>query len=164
MIHAPLSHAERYFALHPLLAPAFAWLSKHTPDTLPNGHTTILGDDLSVWIDDGKTTLTSPISSKRFETHRRYIDLQVVLAGPHVMVWSDADQLGVVEDFKPDNDIRFHTERPDGLPGSPVYVGVNEFVIFFPEDAHKPFCNPPEAPGPIPQRRAVFKLAATPTL
>ena len=158
MIHAPLARSARHHALHPLLPTAFAWLAANDTASLPDGYTSIIDGQIFVCLESG---LTAPADSKRFETHRRYIDLQVVLSGPHLMAWADADRLPVVEDFKPDGDIRFHAEPPSSAPGSLVHVGVGEFVIFFPEDAHKPSCTPHSAPGPQPYRKALFKLAAT---
>jgi YhcH/YjgK/YiaL family protein len=157
MIHAPLARAARYHAVHPLLAPAFAWLAKNDAAGLPDGYTSIIDGQLFVCLE---SSLTAPADSKLFESHRRYIDLQVVLSGPHVMAWADADRLAVVEDFKPEGDIRFHAEPPPSVPCSLVHVGAGEFVIFFPEDAHKPSCTPHADPAPQPYSKALFKLAA----
>ncbi len=74
------------------------------------------------------------------------------------MEWTPAHGLAVVQDFEPDNDIRFHAE-PAHL--TRLLVLSEHFTVFFPDDAHKPCC---QAEGhPVPFRKIVFKVAVRPS-
>jgi biofilm protein TabA len=152
MILDRLTNSGRYAGLHPLFPRAFAWCSDPANATMADGRYAIVGEDLFVIVESGAT---KPASEKRFESHRRYIDIQVNLAGPEVMEWAPANELSPVDDFKPDGDIRFYSE-PAHAPARAL-VRPNEFTVFWPEDAHKPCCNP--GASSTPYRKFVFKVA-----
>ena len=152
MIHDTLANAKRYLGLHPRFAAAFAWCQQ--PDHLakPDGRYPIQGDALFVIVESGPTIASQ---HKRFESHRRYIDIQINLKGPEIMEWMPRAALTLFEDFKPDNDICFY-QQPAAIP-TRLVVRPQEFAIFWPEDAHKPCCNPGDAS--VSYRKLVFKVA-----
>lgn len=152
MIHDTLANAKRYLSLHPRFAAAFAWCQE--PDKLakPDGRYALQGDALFVIVESGPTIASQ---LKRFESHRRYIDIQINLKGPEIMEWMPRAALTVFEDFKPDNDICFY-QQPATIP-TRLVVRPHEFAIFWPEDAHKPCCNPGDAS--VSYRKLVFKVA-----
>jgi YhcH/YjgK/YiaL family protein len=152
MIHDALANAARYAPLHPRFAAAFAWCGEPTNLAKADGRYALQGDQLFVIVETGPTM---PALRKRFESHRRYIDIQVNLKGPEVMEWMPKASLAVFEDFKPDNDICFY-QQPVDVP-TRLLVQPRQFAIFWPEDAHKPCCNPGEAS--VPYRKLVFKVA-----
>jgi YhcH/YjgK/YiaL family protein len=152
MIHDSLVHAQRYTSLHPGFSPAFNWCAQSTHVNKPDGRYTILGADLFVIVESGPTIASS---LKRFESHRRYIDIQVNLMGPEIMEWMPRSALTVFEDFKPDNDICFY-QQPLETP-TRLLVRPHEFAIFWPDDAHKPCCHPGDTV--VSYRKLVFKVA-----
>jgi biofilm protein TabA len=152
MIHDTLANAKRYQHLHPLFPLAFAWCLQPEHLAKPDGRYPIQGDDLFVIVESGPTIVAQ---HKRFESHRRYIDIQINLKGPEIMEWMPRAALTVGEDFKPDNDICFY-QQPADLP-TRLMVRPQEFAIFWPEDAHKPCCNPGDAS--VSYRKLVFKVA-----
>jgi len=78
---------------------------------------------------------TNPRTAGRWESHRAYIDVQVIVAGEELMEVADAAQLAVAEDLRPAKDLIFY--RPfDG--GSVLRVGAGGAAVFFPADAHLP--------------------------
>ncbi|HSY54551.1 MAG TPA: YhcH/YjgK/YiaL family protein [Opitutaceae bacterium] len=82
--------------------------------------------------------LTKPRTEARWESHRAYIDVQVIVAGEELMEVGDAAQLAVAEDLRPAKDLIFY--RPfDG--GSVLRVRAGEAAVFFPSDAHLPSLN-----------------------
>lgn len=154
MLQDTLTNAGRYSALHPLFAEAFAWLVTHRDAA--DGKHTIRGDDLFVIVE---TAGTHDPATRRFEAHRRYIDIQVNLAGGEVMEWLPVADLRVEDDFQPDGDIAFfHTPT---IAPTRLHVRPNEFAIFYQSDAHKPVCHPPS--GPSTYRKFVFKVDALAT-
>lgn len=150
MILLPLSHADRLAGIHPLFAPACAWLAAHARRTdLPDGRIPIQGEALFAIHDRG---VLQPAEERRFESHLLHVDLQVPLDGPEGMEVVDAAGLPVLESI-PDKDLRFHAE-PAG-PRSLLAVHPGSVAVFFPEDAHKPCCR---ITGPAPFRKLVVKV------
>jgi YhcH/YjgK/YiaL family protein len=152
MIQDSVANAKRYLGLHPRFAPAFAWAQEPSNLAKPDGRYALQGDALFVIVESGPTIASH---LKRFESHRRYIDIQINLKGPEIMEWMPRAALTVFEDFKPDNDICFY-QQPVITP-TRLLVCPQEFAIFWPEDAHKPCCNPGEVS--VSYRKLVFKVA-----
>jgi biofilm protein TabA len=145
-------NAARYTGLHPLFGQAFAWCADPANQAIANGRYPLRGDDLTVIVESG---LTSPASARRFESHRRCIDIQVVLTGPEAMEWMPCASLTVSEPFRPGGDICFYA--PPKLPATRLLLGPLQFAIFWPEDAHKPCCHPGDVP--VPFRKLICKVA-----
>jgi YhcH/YjgK/YiaL family protein len=79
--------------------------------------------------------LTKPRTEGRWESHRAYIDLQVMVAGEELMEVGAVAQLAVAEDLRPARDLIFY--RPFDS-GSVLRVRAGEVAVFFPSDAHLP--------------------------
>lgn len=135
MILDHLDRAERYHGLHPRFAAAFAWVRGPGQALLPRGRIAIAGETLFALVDEG--TLT-PAADKRFESHRRYIDIQVNLAGGEGMACTPSSSLQVLQDFEAGGDNRFYAEP---AASSSLVVPPQWFAIFYPEDAHKACCQ-----------------------
>lgn len=153
MILAPLADADRYAPLHPLFGNAFAWMAGAGNLSKDDGRYPIDGERLIVIVETGTT---KPAAERRFESHRRYIDIQVNLIGPELMEWLPAHTLTIEDDFQPDGDIAFYAAPTN--PATRLIVPPRHFAIFWPEDAHKPSCSP--GAEPIPFRKLVFKVEA----
>ena len=151
MILDALSNADRYQHLHPRFALAFAWARDPANRARANGEYELLGRDLYVMMQNGQTMAAQ---EKRFESHRRYIDIQLNLEGGEIIEWTPSLGLAVSDDFRPDNDIRFHA--PLHYAATSLVVRPDEFAIFWPEDAHKPGCHPYGAM--VDYRKMVFKV------
>ncbi|GAB1402714.1 YhcH/YjgK/YiaL family protein [Elusimicrobiota bacterium] len=83
------------------------------------------------------------------ETHKKYIDLQYIIAGRDKIGWKFLDKSFVIDTkYNKKNDITFFSTKPDIF----ITLKKGDFVIFFPEDAHSPLC------GKSPVRKCVFKL------
>jgi biofilm protein TabA len=142
-----LTRTKRYGVLHPLFAQAFDFLSTAELSTLAPGRISLVGDRLFVSIDhvDGRGR-----QHARLEAHRRYIDIQVTIAGTEHIGWrSLADCRTPDGPFAPDRDVGFFSDAPDTW----LVVPEKHFVIFFPDDAHAPLA------GEGPLKKAVVKVA-----
>jgi YhcH/YjgK/YiaL family protein len=157
MILDHLANARRYAGLHPLFGAAFAWAGDPANADPAPGRYPLIGDDLTVVVDHGRT---EDPALRRFESHRWHIDIQINRAGGEVMEWHPANALAVALDFEEGGDIRFH--HPPTLAGTPTraLVPPGHFTIFWPEDAHKPICHP--AGTAVDFRKLVFKVAVNP--
>lgn len=150
MILSALSQFDRYTALHPLFPRVFDYIRTNDLYNTAPGRYNIAGDDLIAIVEhvQGKTKELA-----RLECHRRYIDIQLVLAGMDEMGWKPlADCLNPVSDYSAEKDIQFFRDAA----ASWVAVPPDHFTIFFPEDAHAPLVGH----GPI--RKVIFKITAQP--
>jgi biofilm protein TabA len=152
MILDHLREAHRYTALHPAFARAFQWCANPDLSSMPDSRQELDGERLIVIVESG---MTQPAHQRRFESHRRYIDIQVNLCGPELMEWIPVNALRVEDDFRPDNDIAFYRQPSGGA--TRLIVAPDHFAIFWPEDAHKPVCTP--GSSPVAYRKLVFKVA-----
>lgn len=126
------------------LAKAFDWLrgtdlAKLTPDT----SVAIDGERIYAQI---QAYDTIDASSSLFETHRSYIDIQVVTRGEEIILWTPAAKLTKVSvPYDSAKDIaRF--EDPDF--SVPLRMETGDFAVFFPTDGHKPRIKV-DAPAPV---------------
>lgn len=134
MILDNLKNAARYESLHPTFSGAFKWLREQSCDTLPLGRTEIAGDRLyaSVQREAGRGQGVA-----KFETHRRYIDIQYLAEGSDTMGWTHAGAGLKSLGYDSTRDLEFYTDQP----GLWIPVPAGHFAIFFPEDAHAPMAG-----------------------
>ena len=131
MILARLEQADRYLALHPDFAAAIAFLRGHPLSDLPQGRIEIAGAMYAMI----SRSPTRQRSEARLEAHRRYIDIQYVIAGVEEMGWSARSRCQQPHgQYDAEKDIEFFADVPDSF----VTVLPGEFVVFFPDDAHAP--------------------------
>ena len=75
---------------------------------------------------------TGPLAARRWEAHRRYIDIQFVLDGVELMGYANLDRLAA---GPYDEDKDYLLLEGDG---DFFVVRAGTFVIFMPQDAHMP--------------------------
>ncbi|MCC8067123.1 MAG: YhcH/YjgK/YiaL family protein [Clostridiales bacterium] len=80
--------------------------------------------------------MTNPVETVRFETHRRFVDVQILLEGSELLVWERADQLIVSDPYDETKDLELYTGN-----GSAIQILPGMSYIVFPEDAHKACCH-----------------------
>ncbi len=96
---------------------------------------------------------TKPAPDVPFEAHRRYIDVQVMIAGEELMETAAAGPLGVVQAYDPETDVILFA---DPAAPSRLRLRAGDVAIFWPEDAHRTSL----APGGVPAlvRKTVVKV------
>lgn len=87
-----------------------------------------------------------------FETHRRFIDIQVVVAGEERMEVTDAARLAIVQPY---DDARDLIKYADAADASVLRVQAGSAAVFWPEDAHLPSLAAGE---PTLVRKTVIKV------
>jgi len=90
----------------------------------------------------------------RFEAHRDYIDIQMVISGAELMEVRTREGLAVTEPYKPD--IEFYA-NPEAGEYDTLLLVPGAVAILLPEDAHKP-CLAIEG-VPIAVHKIVLKVA-----
>jgi len=147
MILDRLQNYQRYLPLHPGFAEAFGFLIRTNFAVLTTGRHPIDGDRLFVILgrDQGRR------SRARLEAHRRYIDIQLTLAGAERIGWRPLAACSRPEGaFDAQNDILFFADEPESWFAVPPET----FAVFFPDDAHAPLAGEGEL------HKAVVKVAA----
>ena len=147
MILDDLKNAARYGNLHPGFREGFEFLMRTDLTRLESGKYELQGDRLFALInrDPGRGH-----SGARFEAHRKYIDIQILLDGSEEIGWWPTVECRQLTDpYDDERDVMFFADPP--LVWIPLPVG--KFMIFYPEDAHAPLASTGE------NIKAVIKVA-----
>jgi YhcH/YjgK/YiaL family protein len=148
--HLSGSDAYAHLLANPAWRLAFDWLKKATAAT-PAGIQELQGDQVYVNV-HGYETL--PSAQCRFESHRRYVDLQCCISGGEMIDWWLASELEPDGEYDGEKDVLFYQSPTPRVPesrrsDSPVFRGSalvtttlrmspGSFAIFHPSDAHRP--------------------------
>ncbi|MBS0662685.1 MAG: YhcH/YjgK/YiaL family protein [Verrucomicrobia bacterium] len=126
-----------------LFAPAFAYLD----DLLRPGSTAgerlrglAEGDNHRVDLGGGVFALEQVYAAKVradgfFESHRKFIDVQVVVAGGEAMEVADIGRMTVRQPYNPERDLIVYE---DCTSAAILRVQAGEAAVFFPTDGHMP--------------------------
>lgn len=130
MIIDKLKNAELYYRLDEKIEKALKFLVNNDLSKFENCKHQIEGDDIFVVVQDYET---KPENDHRWEAHRVYTDIQVVIKGKEKMGWANISKMKPITDYDIEKDVTF-------LEGEGDFVSTEEgyFVLFTPEDAHKP--------------------------
>jgi biofilm protein TabA len=151
MIADTLEQCRRYTSLSPRFAAAFEFLEKR-PANQPTGRYDIDGDNCFAMV---QAYTTRPLDQAKFETHRRYIDIQFIQAGRETMLWSPLAALTqVTQPYVAEKDVIFYANPPHVTP---INLGAGLFVIFFPTDGH---AGGLDCDGQSEVRKVVIKVRA----
>lgn len=116
---------------------------------LPCGKYEIDGERIYVSIQEYET---KSYGDCRFETHKRYADIQCILQGRE-QIWVTEQPLPMSDtEYDPKADIRFWKDGKASL----LDLRAGELAILLPREAHKPCVRAGEA-GKV--KKAVFKIA-----
>ena len=133
MIADSLDNLGKYEHLIPLAKEITTYLANNDIASLPGGKYEIDGDKAFVLIQE---YYTNAGPDKLWESHKKYIDIQLVIDGQEYMGYSPVDFLKVHTPYSEENDIVFYEN--DSKEQSNLMTNKNHFCVFFPEDAHKP--------------------------
>ena len=147
MILDILENARCYMPLNKGLARAFEFLTRPDLAELPAGRHEIDGDRVYALVVEGPGRQPA---DAMLETHQKYIDIQLVLAGTDEMGWSPLSSCEEpAGEYDPEGDAQLFTDQPEAW----VSARPGVFAIFFPEDAHMPMISSGEL------RKVVAKVA-----
>lgn len=130
MIYDSWKNRAMYEKQHPLFAEGFAFIEQCIRSFPKPGIYEINGKDLFAMVQDFTTR-----QEGYYETHERYIDIQYMAEGKELVYIAQRNELTAKETYDPAEDVRFYED--DDLQSRFVF-NAGSFVIFFPDDAHKP--------------------------
>ena len=132
MIVCMLREMSRYRGLSKNLDIAFDWLSQKSWKTLAAGKHPIQGDEVFALVQE---YATKDPAVCRFETHKKYIDIQMIVEGEEIIEAMPAEFLKSAEPYV--TDIEYYS-APAGHNAHPLAMVPECCAVFFPEDAHRP--------------------------
>lgn len=133
MIFAKLNNSERY-ATNPLFEKAFSFL-KTLDENSEEKRYELDGDKLFAIV---MSYDTKPIVADNvvLESHKKYIDIQMVLRGAEGIAWYHTDKLETKMEYDSEKDLIFYERTQEPIARVDVYPG--HFCLLYPEDAHSP--------------------------
>jgi YhcH/YjgK/YiaL family protein len=154
MIYDRFDLIDRYALLIPGLPGVLTALRMRGPlDVLPAGRQTLLPGKADLIIDRYTPSPDRPVV---WETHRRFADIQLVLAGEERFGWLPASAAPPEKDaYDAERDACFYQPPSPMHAPPPCYLPlrVGDFAVFLPEDVH--------APGLVPKGQAVTAAEVT---
>ncbi len=148
MILDTLAHASTYRHLGPRFAAGLDWLEK-APTDLPDGRYEIDGNTVFALVQSYTTVAPT---QKRFESHRRYADIQYLVRGEETVFHVPVGSLEPATPYDEPQDFLLHAEV---AAATPLQLRAGSFAIFLPQDGHKPGCV---AHAESPVRKIVVKV------
>jgi YhcH/YjgK/YiaL family protein len=136
MIADALSNLSRYESAVPRLREVVRFLAGLDLSSLKTGRYDIAGDDAYMNVME---YATFPEAERKWESHRKYIDVQIILRGSEYMGYCPASLLGDSDPYSEENDAVIYSG--DCAPCTRVFAPENNFVVFFPGEAHRPCCE-----------------------
>ena len=95
---------------------------------------------------------TKPRAEGFFESHRKYIDVQVVVEGAELMEVEDIARLTVSQAYDGERDL---IKYADSAAASMLRMRAGDIALFFPQDGHMPSL---QLAGPTLVRKTVVKV------
>ncbi|MBO9496617.1 YhcH/YjgK/YiaL family protein [Thalassotalea sp. G20_0] len=150
MFKGNLSELSNYQHLPAKLLNVIEHVKQRTYDSVKNGHYPIEGDKVFFFVVDDNTQL---LSDRRSECHRKYVDVQILLAGEERYGYSLQPFQSIAEDLLDAKDIAF---SEDIIEEQFTDLNEQEFIIFNVAQPHRPLVAINE---PMPVRKAIIKVA-----
>lgn len=147
MILDKLENVDLYRGLNPLFAAAFDYLQKTDLNQLAPGRYEIQGKEVYAIVQEYPARKRD---QGRWEAHRNYVDLQLIVSGEEVMGFANLADLRSLSDYDAAKDV-------EHLEGEGIFFNVPQgfFTIFGTRDAHMP-CLEPGRPANV--RKVVLKI------
>ena len=150
MIVTDLKHLGQV-PMTPALKKAFAFLHRQDASGLPDGKAEIDGDRVYAIVQHYETIQTG---SPKFEFHRKYIDVQLIVSGEETIGWAPAESMTITEAYNADKDICFW--KIASGTWTPVRLHAGQLAVLWPEDGHAPKLA---TAAPSPVMKIVVKIA-----
>jgi len=129
MICDQLKNAAFYEQTHPRFKKAFEYLQKTDFTKVAEGKYEIDGQNIFAIVQEYLSKLPA---EGRWEAHRRYMDIQYVVAGEEFIGYANLDSMNAGE-YNEEKDIVFLEGEGSMIPAS-----AGSFMLLAPQDVHKP--------------------------
>lgn len=135
MIYDTLKNISQYIGISSNLDKAITYLKQIDLNALEIGKHIVDEDNIFVLVQNPTSVCRS---NAHWESHRKYIDIQFLLAGTEYIGFQKTNILAVSNEYSLDKDVAFYEDNDKGFF---VKLEPNSFVVCFPSDAHMPLVN-----------------------
>jgi biofilm protein TabA len=149
MIFDQVGHLNRYTQI-PFIKDVVEFLSRSALMDLTQPEIPIRGRDVFVRV---IRYHAKPAEQIRFESHRVYADIQVLVKGKEIMQSTRPQDLKPTTEYDQNTDCQFFGAERNI---SDLVVNAGEFVFFAPGEPHRPSCRCPDYDGE--NLKLVFKI------
>ncbi|MBR7099467.1 MAG: YhcH/YjgK/YiaL family protein [Clostridia bacterium] len=159
MIIDTIENVSRYENVHPRFARAFTYLKSLLDNGVADGHYEPENPEVpgEFYVNIG-TGDVQPKEMATAESHRKYIDLQLVLAGEELMCVPSVELIPpVTTEYKPDGDYMLYAPV-EIADCHQLRVTAGQFVIFLATELHAP--SMAVGKEPVKVRKAILKVLA----
>ena len=146
MIIDKIENTKLYTQIPDYVCEFLKTLSKDTPCGRYN-----LSDTDYVNVEEYQTKI---ISDAKFETHDKYIDIQLLLSGKERIYLTSRDGLTEANPYNSEKDITFYIDNIS--KADYVTVDTSNFIVIYPHEAHAPQVSNDGIPHNV--KKVVFKL------
>ena len=133
MITSTLSQLQPYRALGSNFEKAIQYVLQADFAIMEPGKYPIDGDYVFAIVNE---YTTKPPSECEPESHRKYADIQIMIAGRENFGYTPLDGQAPATPYNPEKDLLLYIIPETGL--SYITLGAGEFIVFFPSDIHQP--------------------------
>ena len=118
---------------YPHISDAIKSFIENTDETHPAGRI-YLAPDKTTWANIDEYT-TKTYENCKFEAHKKYIDIQLMLSGKEKIETASTDDLEISEIYDTERDVMFFKDTDNKTV---LNMEKGYFALFYPTDAHKP--------------------------
>ena len=129
MILDTLAESELIYPLYYSIEKAFVFLRSTDLNSLPIGRIYLDGDAVYASVQEYQT---KPVDQGKWESHRRYIDIQYLVFGAELINYQNLSKMKL-GDYDSERDFQSMTGE-----GQLIELAAGSFMAFFPQDAHMP--------------------------
>ncbi|MCX7874674.1 MAG: YhcH/YjgK/YiaL family protein [Melioribacteraceae bacterium] len=148
MIYDNIKNISKYFPLDAKIQKALEYLSSTDFTNLDPGEYPIDGKNIYAIVSEYQT---KPLTSGKWESHKKYIDIQFIVSGIEKMGFTESKKTIILNEYDEDKDVTLHKGE-----GQFIIVEEKHFVIFFTTDIHMPSIA---VNIPKPVKKVVIKVA-----
>ena len=142
---------EGLSTLHPLLERAFEEMARLSRENAPDGKYVIEGDELFINVISFETKTAA---DSLFETHKDYIDIQMMMEGEEWIGFAPKSELTVTKPYAPDCELYSMPEIYDR-----VRIKADKLCIIFPDEPHAPGIAVNDATGRVKKMVVKIKMS-----
>lgn len=134
MIKDRLVNSKTYFSLSENLRKGFEWLQNQDLENIEPKKYLIDGEKIFANVQEYETK-----SDAKYETHRKYIDIQYMIRGKELVGVIDKTGCTTCIPYDSEKDLEF---MDINVEEDYQILNEGDFLVFYPQDAHKPSISP----------------------
>ncbi len=130
MIIDSITNCHNYFGLNTRFSSAFEFILSTDFSKYEPGRYDVDGNEIYAMVSEYDT---KPIAEAKWEAHRKYIDIHLMVRGEENFGYANLDTLKVIQPYDDGRECLLLEGDGDFLK-----LGKDSFIIAFPQDAHIP--------------------------